>query len=493
LSRDIALLNGRPLQIGDVIDGFRLDEQLESGGMADFWRVSQAGISFPLIMKIPLLRSGEDPLTIVGFEQEQMILSRLTGPHVPRFVAAGDFERPYIVMERMSGVSLTTFVDRSPLLADEVARIGAKIAEALHDIHLQHVVHLDLKPSNVIQRPNDGVVLIDFGLSRHLQLPDLIGEEFDSPVGTGAYVAPEQVLRGRSDPRSDIFALGVILYVLATGEYPFGQPLHESETEWRRRLWRDPFPPCRWNPTVPPWLQEIILRCLEITPEARYATAAQLRFALQHPEDVVLTARAERRDRDGAATVFMRWLTNRNAPSIRSREAARLLDRPPIIMAAVDLSPAAEGLREALMVALRRVLATEPAARLACVNVLKTSLIALDPLEDSQGRNPHLQRLVELKHWARVLPVAEDRITYHVFESPDSAAAIIEYARNNNVDHIVMGARGSSPLRRYLGSVSAQVVAGAPCTVTVVRRPVAAQDASDEQTAAVGTERSDAG
>jgi nucleotide-binding universal stress UspA family protein len=488
------LLNGRPLQVGDAIDGFRLDERLESGGMADFWRVSHAGLSVPLIMKIPLLRSGEDPLTIVGFEQEQMILARLTGPHVPRFVAAGDFERPYIVMEHVAGRSLATMIDQAPLPADEVARIGARIADALREIHQQHVIHLDLKPGNIIQRDNEGVVLIDFGLSRHLQLPDLIGEEFDSPVGTGAYVAPEQVRRSRDDPRSDIFALGAILYLLATGEYPFGQP--DRESEWRRRLWRDPPPPRWWNPNVPPWLQEIILRCLEIKPAARYETAAQLRFALQHPDDVVLTPRAERRNRDGAATVFMRWLANRNAPRVRARDAAGLLDRSPIIMGAIDLSPEAEGLREALAVALRRVLAAETAARFACVNVLKTSRIALDPMQDAQGRNPHLQRLVELKHWARSLPVAEDRITYHVFESPDPAAAIIDYARNNNVDHIVMGARGSSPLRRYLGSVSAQVVARAPCTVTVVRQPVAALESLDDQTLGAmqsGTERTDAG
>jgi nucleotide-binding universal stress UspA family protein len=167
--------------------------------------------------------------------------------------------------------------------------------------------------------------------------------------------------------------------------------------------------------------------------------------------------------------VFVRWLASRKGAWIGAREAAGRLDRSPIIMGTVDLSPDAESLREALANAVRRLLKTEPAARLACVNVLKTSRIALDPLQESQGRNPHLQRLVELKHWARSLPVAENRITYHIFESPDSAAAIIDYARNNNVDHIVMGARGSSPLRRYLGSVSAQVVAQAPCTVTVVR------------------------
>ena len=126
-------------------------------------------------------------------------------------------------------------------------------------------------------------------------------------------------------------------------------------------------------------------------------------------------------------------------------------------------------------------LVTEPAARLACVNVLRTARIALDPLADEQGRNPHLQRLVELKHWARTLPISpEERITYHVLEAPDPASALVEYGRNNRIDHIVMGARGSSPLRQFLGSVSAQVVAQAQCTVTVVRAPVATREVANK-------------
>src|SRR5262249_30817046 len=128
------------------------------------------------------------------------------------------------------------------LSPNEIAAIGAKIAFALHDIHQQHVIHLDLKPSNVILRGDDAV-LIDFGLSRHDQLPDLVQEEAEGPAGSGGYIAPEQVLGNRSDPRSDLFALGVILYQLATGATPFGEP--ELVENWRRRLWRDPVPPSR--------------------------------------------------------------------------------------------------------------------------------------------------------------------------------------------------------------------------------------------------------
>ncbi|MBO0758960.1 MAG: universal stress protein, partial [Bradyrhizobiaceae bacterium] len=192
---------------------------------------------------------------------------------------------------------------------------------------------------------------------------------------------------------------------------------------------------------------------------------------LQHPNDIALSNRAERVNRDGPLTVFKRWLRNRSLPPIRRRSLSGLLSRAPIIMVAIDLSPEAESLSQALTTAVQRVLVTAPSARLACVNVMKSQLMATDPIEDAHGRNPHLQRLIELKHWARAFPIAENRMTFHVFESPDAGEAIVDYARNTRVDHIVIGAHGSSTLRRFLGTVSAKVVAEAPCTVTVVRTP----------------------
>ncbi len=474
-------MDPRSLAAGQTVDGFRLVEPMEAGGMASFWRVTREGNDLPMVMKIPLLRLGEDPLTIIGYEVEQMILPRLTGPHAPRFVAAEDFERPYIVMEFVPGPSVKSLLEKTPLPADDVAAIGAKIAFALHDIHRQHVIHLDLKPSNVILR-NDDAVLIDFGLSRHDQLPDLIKEEADGPVGTGAYVAPEQVLGDRSDPRSDLFALGVILYFLATGERPFGEP--QRADNWRQRLWRDPVPPRGRNPAVPPWLQEVILRCLEVDPQARYATAAQLAFDLQHPDQVTLTQRASRLHRDGFFTVLWRRLRTRRDPILKRRQALTShLASAPIVVAAIDLEPGHEALRHALTLAVRRVLVTEPNARLACVNILKIARLALDTMEDAQGRNPHLSRLIQLKHWAREIPIAPDRITCHVLESTDPAGQLVEYARHNRVDHIIIGARASSALRRYLGSVSARVVAEAPCTVTVVRTQGDDADADPKRSA----------
>lgn len=283
---------------GLVIDGFRLEEKLHKGGMAALWRVvriESCGPTshMPLLMKIPLLGDNNDPTAIVGFEVEQMIQPKLSGIHVPQFVASGDFTgQPYIVMEQILGDSLRVRFDDSPLAPEEVARIGAKVASALHALHRQHVIHLDLKPSNIMFRPGGEAVLIDFGLSRHDQLPDLLAEEFRLPMGTAPYISPEQVLYIRNDPRSDLFALGALMYHLSTGQRALGNP--GSVRGLRRRLYRDPVPPRALNAQIAPWLQEIILRCLEVDPAKRYASAAQLAFDLQHPGQVLLTARAEK-------------------------------------------------------------------------------------------------------------------------------------------------------------------------------------------------------
>jgi non-specific serine/threonine protein kinase len=147
------------------------------------------------------------------------------------------------------------------------------------------------------------------------------------------------------------------------------------------------------------------------------------------------------------------------------------LSRAPIILVAIDLSAGNEDLAEAQRNLIGRIISMEQEARVACVNVLKLSRIAVDVLEDEEGRSLHVQRLVQLKHWGATLDIPKERITYSVLEATDPAAALIDYARHNNVDHIVLGARASSALRRYLGSVSSQVVAEAPCSVTVVRTP----------------------
>jgi eukaryotic-like serine/threonine-protein kinase len=458
------------LESGSVVDGFLVEDCVHKGGMATLWRVLRPGTTMPMLMKVPKLAEGADPAAIVSFEMEQMILPRLSGPHVPKFVAAGDFAvQPYLVMEFIAGNTLLARLPDLPLPNDEVAEIGVKVATALDDLHRQHVVHLDVKPSNIMFRPTGEAVLLDFGLSRHDHLPDLMQAEFHLPFGTAPYMAPEQLLRVRQDPRNDLFALGVLLYFFSTGVRPFG----ESETMYgmRRRLWRYPYPPRAVKPDYPPWLQEIVLRCIESEPAWRYPTAGQLAFDLSHPGQVKLTARSERLRRDPLTTVLRRrFNTDLKRPRTKPALAAQLASAP-IVAVAIDLADTSASLEDALRRTSERILATLPSARLACLNVLKQGRITLDTTLDAQGHNKHLDRLVALKHWAQPLELEESRLTVHVLEAVDPASAILEFVEANRIDHLLIGARQNSLRRTLLGSVSARIAAEAPCSVTVVRPP----------------------
>jgi len=455
------------LEAGSVIDGFRLEEIVHRGGMSVLWRATRPGENLPMLMKVPLISEGTDPAAVVSFEMEQMIMPRLSGPHVPTFVAAGDFAvQPYIVMEHVAGRSLLPRVKDIPLPYAEVAALGVRIATALDALHRQHVVHLDVKPSNIVIRPDGRAVMLDFGLSHHDQLPDLMQEEFRVPFGTAPYMSPEQLRGIRSDPRSDQFALGVLLYFFSTGERPFGEG--ETLHAMRRRLWRDPVPPRRLRPDYPPWLQEIVLRCLEIEPSWRYPTMAQLAFDLSHPDQVKLTQRSERLRRDPITVVLRRrFNTDLKEPRRKAPMAAELASCP-IVAAAVDLAADA-ALNEALCATAQRILATLPSARLACLNVNRIHRLTLDTTLDAAGHSKQVDRLVGLRHWAEPLKLGGARLTVHVLEAVDPADAILEFTRANRVDHILIGARNPSLMRSLLGSVSARVAAEAPCNVTIVR------------------------
>jgi nucleotide-binding universal stress UspA family protein len=465
---------------GTDLDGFLVGELVHRGGMASLWAASHPDIPFPLLVKAPSLAEGTDPAAIVGFEMEQMILPRLSGPHVPKFIAQGTSGfQPYLVMERIPGPSLLPRLADLPLPWPEVAALGARIAAALDDLHRQHVVHLDVKPSNILMRPTGEMVLVDYGLSHHDELPDLMGEEFRLPYGTAPYMAPEQVLGLRRDPRSDQFALGVLMYFFGTGQRPFGDP--QRLAGLKRRIWRDPVPPRGLRPDCPPWLQEIILRCLEVHPAWRYPTAAHLALALRHPDQVKLTARAEKLRQDSFTTVLRRRFADRELTIPKGKAPARHDGDAPILAVAVDLSPEAAPVAGLLRSMVAHMLPALPGARVACLNVFKLGRITLDQTVDDQGRNIHLQRLVELRHWAEPLALEEGRISFHVLQSPDPAGAILQYVSANHVDHVVIGARASSLRRTLLGSVSSQVAAQAPCTVTVVRsRRLRASDYKDE-------------
>ena len=300
-----------PLEPGTEVDGFRVGELLHTGSMASIYRLVGENGALPLVIKIPDLGPGERAVNVIAFEVCRMVLGALAqSPHHPTLVAYGDVETmPYLVMEHVEGTRLDASMHAAPIDPSEVARLGAALALALHDLHRQGAVHLDLKATNVLYRPSGDAVLIDFGLARHSHLPDLLAEELRYPVGNWMYMAPEQALGVRCDPRSDIFALGGLLYHLATGRPPYGKP--ETLAELRRRLYRDPAPPRSIVAATPPWLQEIILHCLEPDARDRYASAAVVAFDLANPAQVAITERGERVRAAGMRARISRWMRAR--------------------------------------------------------------------------------------------------------------------------------------------------------------------------------------
>ena len=451
------------------VDGFRLGEVIHIGSMATIYRLMGRDGPLPLVIKIPRLGPGERAVNVIAFEVCRIVLGALPqSPHHPTLVAFGDIETtPYLVVEHIDGIRLDDWVRRAPIAPQEIARLGSTLALALHDLHRHDVAHLDLKPTNVLYRATGEAVLIDFGLAHHGHYPDLLAEELRFPIGNWVYMAPEQVVGVRGDPRSDIFALGAILYELATGRFPFGNP--STRAELRRRLYRDPVPPRALVPETPDWLQEIILHCLEINGRDRYASAAQVAFDLANPAHATLTERGSRKHRAGWVTSARRWLRARNFEAAPRPVPSRPAGPVPIVLVAIDPTQPEDALFEALQDAARRLVAADDRCRIACVTAVPPAATLSGERDEDTATGRHIKHLVKLRRWARPLELAEERVTYHVLESDKPVAALIDYATMNDVDHVLMGApRDGSPGRLFPG-VSAQVAAQAPCSVTMVR------------------------
>jgi len=464
------------LQQGAVIDGFCLGAHIHSGAMGDIYRVSGPETGFPLIMKVPRFGDDQSIEGLLAFETEVRILPQLSGPHFPRFVRAGDIsDNPYLVLEWLDGRSLAGVLESGPMPPDEVAHVGARIADALQSLHLQDTIHFDLKPDNAILRPHGGICLIDFGLAHRARYPDLLGEERRFTAGSTPYVSPEQVLGTRSDPRSDLFALGVVLYEMATGELPFGVP--QTMAGLRYRLWLDPVPPRVRRADIPPRLQEVILRCLEPEAANRYQSAAQVAFDLRHPSQVTLTARARKSRPSGLLTQAGRWWRARRSAPVAQPLPRMPVNNAPVILAAVDTVHPEDERHPALRRVIAQVLTLSAEFRLICVSVIRGGPGAETQSDGDATANPQVDHLVRLRHWVEPLHLPPQRLSLHVLEAPNPAGALVDFARQNHVDLIVIGA--PDPDQQALAwwrSVASGVTANAHCSVHVVRVPRVARE-----------------
>jgi serine/threonine protein kinase len=466
------------LEPGTELDGFTIDECVHSGGMAHVYRVHYTqgttdgaqDPGFPLAMKVPRMTAGDGAENIVSFEVEHQIMQVLSGPNVPRFVAAGDLENvPYLVMEYVHGKTLQDWLDAPERPGvEQVARLGGAVAQAVHSLHQQNTVHLDLKPANVLIREDGSAVLLDFGLSCNALYPDLLAEQLRKAVGSPAWISPEQIVGVRGDPRSDIFAVGVMLYQLVTGRLPFGAP--QTDSGLRQRLWADPTPPRRLQPQLPEWLQEVILRCLEPEAANRYPSAAHLAFDLRHPEQITVTDRGRNIVGTGFRTHFKRWLKAAGMHYQPSPLPTRQIEEVPIVMVAIPHKDVLDATLYSLRQAVARSLGTRPGARLACVTVISPSQTSSTDHATSET-SVHRRYLASLRQWAQPLDMAGHQTSYHVLESGDVAQALVNYAVGNEVSVIVMGAATHGlKTQRFVATVPIKVAMEAPCTVILVKQ-----------------------
>jgi TolB-like protein/tRNA A-37 threonylcarbamoyl transferase component Bud32/Tfp pilus assembly protein PilF len=314
-----------PLAPGTRLGPYEITAALGAGGMGEVYLATDSRLGRDVAVKVLPQHLSDHPELRARFEREARTVSALNHPHICTVHDVGVHDgQPYLVMERLSGQSLSQVIGRQPMPIARVLELGEQIADALEVAHRAGIVHRDLKPANLFVTDRGDAKVLDFGLAKSNSTAaddSVTGDtptvaarlltEVGTTVGTVAYMSPEQARTERVDARSDLFSLGVVLYEMATGRLPFeGKSAAEL---FAAILKTDPNPPSECNPEVPAGLEAVILKALEKDPALRYQTAAELRADLL------------RLGHDASA----RSAANASAPS-GGREASPLGRRDPV-------------------------------------------------------------------------------------------------------------------------------------------------------------------
>jgi len=284
----LRLRRGFAINPGDQLDHYRLEAVIDRTPTTTTYRAvdTQAGVQ--VAIKLPHADAVTDPAFIDRFHREEEIGRSLNHPGLLKAIVDQHQSRPYFVTEWFVGPTLRQILDESKKLPQERAvRITLGICDALEYIHGHGIIHRNLRPENILVGAGDHIKLIDFGAAAKEGSPRLTFTNLTQLLGGSPYISPEELAGKRGDARSDVYALGMMLYEMLTGQRPF------PDGDAFERLQTHPVPPRELDPSISPQLQEVIYRALEREHKNRYASAHELAFDLGHLDRVGVAQRAE--------------------------------------------------------------------------------------------------------------------------------------------------------------------------------------------------------
>ncbi|HEY7334984.1 MAG TPA: serine/threonine-protein kinase [Bryobacteraceae bacterium] len=282
----------KQLAPGDQVDHYRIAGEVARGGMATIFRAIDTRSGRDVALKIPHLQAEADPVFFSRFQREIEIGKSLDHPGLIQVFDGGQNGPLYMAMEWVEGRLLREILSKEEKLPfDRAIGITLEICSALEHAHSRGVVHRDLKPENIIVDAHDRIKIIDFGIASIAGARRLTFGKLSELMGSPDYISPEQVKGKRGDARSDLYALGVILYEMLTGTVPFNGS--NAFAIMNDRVLNSPIPPRQVNPAITPQLQEILYRALERDPKNRYASAREFAWDLSHQDQVGVDERAE--------------------------------------------------------------------------------------------------------------------------------------------------------------------------------------------------------
>ncbi len=283
-----AIISDKMLQIGDQFDHYQIQAYMAQGGMSDIYRAFDLVNHREVVIKVPDQAMLGDSAQFERFQRELEVMKTLDHPAILKGLGSGKYNRiPYLVTEFVDGQSLRTLIETSaPLPPDQAVSLIRKIADGMDYCHKNDVIHRDLKPENILITSEGQPVIMDFGLALTKGAHRVTYSNLSATMGTPDYMAPEQIEGQRGDQRTDLYALGTILYELLAGKPPFTGD--SNMVIMAQHLNNTPPRLDRVNPAIPPQLAAIVAACLARDPQDRYADMPALIQALDHPENADL-------------------------------------------------------------------------------------------------------------------------------------------------------------------------------------------------------------